>query len=248
MPEAAATRMDDRSRRRVVALKWRLLMLANADPELSATGTAALLALLDCHNTETGACFPSLDVVAHKMGRSRRQATAGVGHVVARGYVRQIRTRGVPSYEFAFELVDTPRIVGGTEHVDAREAAHQKGPEDARKAAHQVPDDTRKAARLAARKAAHITLEYNLPPYSPPTRRAAEAPKRAFRKQTEFVATSSPLWPWCAAHWRSEHSKRSGPPPTASAEHSNEAGWYFSADVIAAARRATASDQAEGAG
>jgi hypothetical protein len=155
--------------------KWRLLQRAIADRQLSPTAKIVLAVLLECHNGETGRCDPSVDFIAARVDRGRRQVSEALGELIDAGYVLQQRRRGSSAYEFAAPLAGfagsdssgsaaatLPQNAGAQPQDaaadDVRKTAHLP-PEERRNSAHLNPDDKRKTAHLSSddvRKTAHL--------------------------------------------------------------------------------------------
>lgn len=209
------------------AEKQRLLALMMADPDLSATAKNVAWALLDCHNSATGQCFPSVAYLAEKVGgKGRRAVTEALAKLIASGWVRQTRRRGTALYEFAFDRARGPAGDPQPEperpRDGARESAHQQR-ETAR-------DDARNTARLDGRKTAHGTSY--LEPISPlpPTEPAAGASRRVFVERTDK------RWSDLDKRWRREKNPRGAPVQTL-ADYGNARGWLFPADWLADLQR-----------
>ncbi|MGC2462459.1 MAG: helix-turn-helix domain-containing protein, partial [Steroidobacteraceae bacterium] len=117
--------------------KWHLLQAISADPNLSAAGKVVAFALLDCLNSKTGRCFPSVDYLARRIGRQRRVISPAISQLVQHRWLSYKRRRGSSAYRFAFD-----RLL----HDDVQETAPHES------------EDVREAACLEAQDSAHVNL------------------------------------------------------------------------------------------
>jgi hypothetical protein len=94
--------------------KWRLLQFIFADARLSQSGKIVAGVLLDCLNTGTGRCDPSIETMQARSGLGRRSVTRAISELRETEWISQKRRRGTATYSFNFADDDEP------------EAAHQR--------------------------------------------------------------------------------------------------------------------------